>query len=939
MLSRHKKVRSNVFSRVRASLLVLLIFASVVTTLPILQSTSASALSTSKDNPTIYSDQIKSYLFYAGVKFCLENSGLKDGLTGDGYIKPENASAGRWFASGKLSTTDMNLGVYMKDSVDGMKADGNVYCSNTSLIMNAISFWRNAGAQGMDTKSVLLGSGFEIDGNSNYIRPKGKSYSASQFKEYIKKNVYDNNDIPEPTGAQLYVYYLHALDQSCIPDIDKNGIPPSKTAPDKSDTVVDILKNVKWVNTKDIPSTPAKVETGYYGSSISNSSESNYILLGTQSKHLTCPQLTQGMSDHANEYMAAINTWAENNKSAAEAEAAIQRNKTGKSNTTNVSGSSCAVTGIGWILCPVINFMAGVVDASYSIVSKLLTTPSLSTDTDQNAKDNGIYKAWSIMRNFANIAFVIAFLIIIFSQITSVGITNYGIKKMLPRLVIAAILVNLSYFICVIAVDLSNIIGSSLKQVFDGVGAQIDVVPRLLGSSAGDGWQGMATVALGLSVTSWLGGLSLLLPALIAAMVAIVVVFLVLTIRQALIIILIVISPIAFVAFLLPNTEELFKKWQSLLTTLLLMFPIIATIFGASALASKVIMSDANASFAVQLMGALVAIVPLALTPIIMKSAGGTLGSIGAKIQGLSKAPSDALNKRAADVRKRELTRMDNRDMNSTAFNPRRRFLQRRARIEATDQNQQRELTRGTNAYLAKATSDNTVGLAQQTLSKATGGILGGQGLRDQMVAGGTAGAADRARANAASVISKQTAEEIAAASILTENLDTAGQLALAKGKVAGGFDASNNQALRSSGMARVLNSGDNNAINDLHNHVVNGGDKDEMIAYANAVSAASSRPSYISGGNIEDIRQGNNPGTSDQLAANAITSGAITTEKLTKAGKDELDYVLNIAKDPNIVTDNTILKKNASEATTNPIYTGQIGKQRSTLEDIIKLP
>lgn len=72
--------------------------------------------------------------------------------------------------------------------------------------------------------------------------------------------------------------------------------------------------------------------------------------------------------------------------------------------------------------------------------------------------DSAAYKAWQSFLNIANVMFVIAFIAIVFSQVTSIGISNYGIKKLLPKLIVVAILVNVSYFICQLVVDLSNLL-------------------------------------------------------------------------------------------------------------------------------------------------------------------------------------------------------------------------------------------------------------------------------------------------------------------------------------------------------------------------------------------------------------------------------------------------------------------------------------------------
>lgn len=305
------------------------------------------------------------------------------------------------------------------------------------------------------------------------------------------------------------------------------------------------------------------------------------------------------------------------------------------------SGSSCKIEGIGWIICPVFDFMGEIVDVAYQYVDDLLSVQPLMT----TGNSQGTYDAWVVMRNIANVAFVIAFIFIIFSQLTSIGISNYGVKKMLPRLVIAAVLVNVSFWVCAIAVDISNIIGSSIMSVFNNIGATIKTPVGLTDTGdRGNGWGGIITAVLGGTVALY-AGLSALIPALLAVFVAIVTVFLVLVLRQALIILLVVVAPLAFVAYLLPNTEDWFTKWRKFLMTLLLMYPIIAAIFGASALASTIVMQAAGDNVVVQIMGAAIAIIPLAITPIVMKSAGGVLNRFAGIVNNAEKGPIDRLKK------------------------------------------------------------------------------------------------------------------------------------------------------------------------------------------------------------------------------------------------------------------------------------------------------
>ncbi len=344
--------------------------------------------------------------------------------------------------------------------------------------------------------------------------------------------------------------------------------------------------------------------------------------------------------------------------------------------------SSCAVQGIGWIVCPVVNFLAGISDGAFGFLSNNF----LKTDTSIVDTSSKTYTAWSVMRSIANVAFVIVFLIIIFSQLTNVGISNYGVKKMLPRLIIAAILVNLSYFICQIAVDVSNILGFSLKDLFDNV-VKVTIPSNISSGSTGLGLAGVAGGILAIAGAAAIGYalLATLIPVLLAAVVALIMILFILIARQALIILLIVVSPLAFVAFLLPNTESIFKKWQKAFTAMLLLFPIIAVVFGASTLASNILSSTFSANFPGdtsasamfgQLIGSLVLVLPLFIIPGLLKKSLDGVGSIGAKINGIGGKLGGALGAKgkegysqSAIARGRELKKQGKQEFRNRRFN------------------------------------------------------------------------------------------------------------------------------------------------------------------------------------------------------------------------------------------------------------------------------
>ena len=347
-----------------------------------------------------------------------------------------------------------------------------------------------------------------------------------------------------------------------------------------------------------------------------------------------------------------------------------------ESPSENSTSTSCDVQGIGWIICPVSNWLADGIDYMYSALQEFLKTKPLET-TNQNS---GIYLAWVIMRNISNVAFIVAFLVIIYSQLTSVGISNYGVKKMLPRLVIAAVLVNLSFTFCAVLLDLSNIAGYAFQDAFMGIKNTISTV----GENTGVGWTWSEVIVMILSNGALAGGvvatvamgaelLPLALSALVGIGLVLLLVLLIMAARQALIVILIIISPLAFVCYLLPGTEKWFKKWRDLFFTMLVFFPAFAVVFGGAQLAGIIIIQNATGANGgiMQILGMVVQVIPLALTPIILKLSGGVLGKFAGFVNDKNKGLYDRSKNYAKD-RRETIKNKKLANPNMARFNPNR---------------------------------------------------------------------------------------------------------------------------------------------------------------------------------------------------------------------------------------------------------------------------
>ena len=274
-----------------------------------------------------------------------------------------------------------------------------------------------------------------------------------------------------------------------------------------------------------------------------------------------------------------------------EAKAAIEEMDK-QTKESNKDKNSCAIEWIGWIVCPIVRGSTGVVVGLYNFMQANFLNIKSDQLFSNSGKGQEAFKHWVAFRDIANIFFVIMIAIIIFSQVTGVGISNYGIKKMLPKIIIYAILVNISWYIVVIAIDISNIVGSTLFKWLSNDGnwsfssdvqKETSPVEGILTGTVATG----ALIAAGVTA-ALVGGATILLFIASAALAVVMTVF-ILMIREAAVIVLVVTSPLAFVAGLLPNTEGLFKKWIKLTKNMLMIYPICSLIVGGALFVSNLL--------------------------------------------------------------------------------------------------------------------------------------------------------------------------------------------------------------------------------------------------------------------------------------------------------------------------------------------------------------
>ena len=305
--------------------------------------------------------------------------------------------------------------------------------------------------------------------------------------------------------------------------------------------------------------------------------------------------------------------------------------------------TSCKLDGpVGWIICPLSVALGGLADGLYGFLANFLEVDTRMFST--SGGQSGSFTAYRTFLPIANIILAILFILIIYSEATGNGfgsLSNYTIKKMLPRLVIFAMLVNLSWWLCAAAVDFSNILGANLKDFFSAIDKTAADIGHIDNSTPG--WQGIAAVVTGgVGLGAAAGAVvafSQLIPLLIfvGLIILILVAIIILCIlREAGLILLCVMAPIAFACAALPGTKNVFDKWLKFFMALLIIYPLISLIYGASALASDVIGNSVGGdAWLMNVVASAIKVLPLAAVPMVIMSTLDNMGVAGAKLNGM----------------------------------------------------------------------------------------------------------------------------------------------------------------------------------------------------------------------------------------------------------------------------------------------------------------
>src|SRR3989338_6857012 len=175
--------------------------------------------------------------------------------------------------------------------------------------------------------------------------------------------------------------------------------------------------------------------------------------------------------------------------------------------------------------------------------------------------------SWEVFRNFANMFFILILIIIAFATIFD--IQNYNWKGLMAKFIVAALLINFSLAIGGFLIDVSNNLSNLVLNQFGDITSDLagGFGITKLGAALGGGTSSIKAVleksagdpeALALGVIISLSGMLIVAVITLLSMLAALVFSM---IRVPILWALLIVSPLAWITGILPNTREFNKKW------------------------------------------------------------------------------------------------------------------------------------------------------------------------------------------------------------------------------------------------------------------------------------------------------------------------------------------------------------------------------------------
>lgn len=326
---------------------------------------------------------------------------------------------------------------------------------------------------------------------------------------------------------------------------------------------------------------------------------------------------------------------------------------------------SAVDSGWGWWICPLLT----ATDQLITIVENQIES-RLEVRT-QFTTNEGLREAWSNMARISSGLLVIIALVMIISTALGVEIvSSYTMKKLLPRIVIGAIGIWLSWALATTYINFMNDLGWGIAELLYSPFKDLYSIPfeevnlkyitsvaigeagpnaDIVVGGGGAILAGAGLLAFMSSSSGVLGIITMAIPVIAAVLIGL---FL-LSLREVIIVFLLVLSPIGAAAWILPNTEKIWKLWSGTFNKLLLLFPLFMGAFAAGkifALIAVKNLSGGSNDALDAIIPTIAYVSPFFFIPALFKLAGSTFsnitGMVNNKTKGLVDKTTGAIKKR-----------------------------------------------------------------------------------------------------------------------------------------------------------------------------------------------------------------------------------------------------------------------------------------------------
>lgn len=182
----------------------------------------------------------------------------------------------------------------------------------------------------------------------------------------------------------------------------------------------------------------------------------------------------------------------------------------------------------------------------------------------------GIRDLWKLLMNVVNSLVILILIVVAFAEILHININTYGVKKILPTLILAVVAANFSYLFARFLAGVVNV----LFTFFTDPGLAMSGTPSTGGTDT-IGKIGLSIQAafpdkvwdnakggIGGGIAASIVSLFKLLFVILAA-VLVFLLWLLWIVRNWVVQLLVVLSPVAIMAMVLPQTKSLFNQWWS----------------------------------------------------------------------------------------------------------------------------------------------------------------------------------------------------------------------------------------------------------------------------------------------------------------------------------------------------------------------------------------